>query len=50
MEKKFNASIEIIYFNHDIITTSSDHDNGFIEGGVLPYLFNDLVNFVDKIF
>jgi hypothetical protein len=50
MEKKFNASLEIFYFEHDIITTSGDHDNGYFEGGTLPYSVKDIVNFVEKIF
>lgn len=43
MKKKLEATFEIVYFEcEDIITTSTvledtDHDNGYIEGGDLPY-------------
>ena len=51
MEKKFNASIEIVYFEcNDIITTSSDHDNGYVDGGGLAYLAEDIVNKIKEIF
>ena len=44
MGKKFEASVEIFRFTQDIITTSTDHDNGYVDGGTLPYSFNDVVN------
>ena len=50
MGKKFEASIEIHYFEQDIITTSSDHDNGYVDGGDLAYLVEDIVNKVKDIF
>lgn len=51
MEKKFSASLEIIYFEcNDIITTSGDHDNGYFDGGGLAYFVEDIKNVVGKIF
>ena len=50
MGKKFEASIEIFHFEQDIITTSSDHDNGYVDGGVLAYLVEDIVDNIEKIF
>ena len=45
MKKLEKAEIEIHYFDcKDIITTSSDHDNGFIDGGDLARAVKDLVN------
>ena len=41
MEK---PTVEIVYFNcKDIITTSSDHDNGFIDGGDFVRSVKDFV-------
>lgn len=51
MEKKFNASLEIVYLEcTDIITASADHDNGYVDGGGLAYLAEDIVNNIKKIF
>ena len=50
MGKKFEALIEIFHFEHDIITTSDDHDNGYVDGGDLANLVEDIVNNVKKIF
>ena len=51
MEKKFNVSLEIIYFEcNDIITTSIDHDNGYIDGGDLANLSEDIADKVRKVF
>ena len=37
------ATLEVVYFDcKDIITTSSEHDNGYIDGGDLQYLIQDL--------
>ena len=39
--------IEIFHFKCDIITTSADHDNGYVDSGTLPRAIRDLV---DKYF
>lgn len=45
MKKFEKAEIEVHYFAcKDIITGSSDHDNGFIDEGNLPRAIRDLVN------
>ncbi|MBR6509268.1 MAG: hypothetical protein IKT38_01520 [Clostridia bacterium] len=44
MDKKFEASIEIFYFEQDIITTSGDHDNGYVDDGDLAFLRDDTGN------
>ena len=49
MGKKFEASIEIFHFEHDIITTSVDHDNGYVDGGILPYVLEDIAKSIKKI-
>ena len=51
MEKKFNASLEVVYFEcDDIITTSGDHDNGYVDGEGLPNAVRNLIEKVGKIF
>ena len=45
MKEMDRAEIEVFYFDcKDIITTSDDHDNGFIDGGDLVRAAKDLVN------
>lgn len=51
MEKKFEASLEIVYFEcNDIITTSTDHDNGYVDGGDFANFIEDVTNKVKSIF
>ena len=39
MKETLKAMLEIVYFEReDIVTTSIDHDNGFIDGGELASL------------
>ena len=38
--KKFE--LEIFYFENDIVTTSGEHDNGFIDGGILAHIVDDI--------
>ena len=44
MKEFEKPTLEIIYFKNDIITTSGEHDNGFIDGGALAYMINDIKN------
>ncbi len=42
MKKFEKAELQIVYFEcEDIITTSTDHDNGFIDGGDLMRMLKD---------
>ena len=51
MDKKFEAWIEIVKFEcDDIITASPDHDNGYVVGGGLAYVAEDIVNKIGKLF
>jgi hypothetical protein len=51
VKKKLKATCEIVNFEcNDIITTSGDHDNGFIDEGTLAYLVEDIKNNIKKIF
>ena len=48
MEKFEKPEVEIFHFQcADIITTSEEHDNGFIDGGDFA---RSVKNLVDKIF
>ena len=49
MEEKLEASIEIIHFGCDIITTSSEHDNGYVDDGDLARILEDIANKVRKM-
>ena len=42
MSKFKKPELEIFHFQSDIITTSSDHDNGYIDSGVLSYIISDI--------
>lgn len=50
MEKKFKALLEIVYFECNDIITTSDHNNGYVDGGGLAYLLEDIASKVGKIF
>lgn len=51
MEKKLKASLEIVRVEcNDIITSSSEHDNGYVDSGGFASLAEDIVNNVKKIF
>ena len=51
MKNLEKPQIEIVRFEcNDIITTSLDHDNGFIGGGTLPYVINDLKNLIKQFY
>ena len=46
----FRFYILLFFECNDIITTSMDHDNGFIDGGDLANFVDDVVNKVKSIF
>lgn len=50
MKETLKATIEIVKFHCNDIITTSEHDNGFIDGGNLAYLINEFKNAMQDIF